>query len=61
MTSRVLLTATAIIVIAATPGAMESYLAWEQYPETRPYIVGWYVALIAMTLLAVSANIKIGG
>jgi hypothetical protein len=61
VSTRVLLTAVAIIVIAATPGAMESYLAWEQYPETRPYIVGWYVALVLMTLAAVSANIKIGG
>lgn len=61
MSTRILLTAIAIIVIAATPGAMESYLAWEQYPETRPYIVGWYVSLVVMTLLAVQSNIKIGG
>jgi len=61
VSSRVLLTAVAIVVIAATPGVMESYLAWEQYPETRAYIVGWYVALVVMTLAAVSANIRIGG
>jgi hypothetical protein len=61
MSNRVLLTAVAIVVIAATPGAMESYLAWQEFPETRPYIVGWYVALIVMVLVAVHANIGIGG
>jgi hypothetical protein len=58
---RLLLTAVAIVIIAATPGAAESYLAWHEFPETRTWIVGWYVALVVMVLLAVHANIGIGG
>lgn len=46
-----------IVAIAATPGIMESYLAWQQYPETRQWIVGAYLVLLALAILAVQTGI----
>lgn len=40
-----------IMYIAATPGIMEAYLAWHQYPESRVYIYGWYSGLVFVALL----------
>ena len=41
-----------IMFTAATPGVMESYLTWHQYPESRPFIIGWYVALGIVAAMA---------
>ena len=40
-----------IMYIAATPGIMEAYLAWHQYPESRKYIYGWYSGLVFVAFL----------
>lgn len=57
--SKVGLTVVAILLIAATPGIMESYLAWQQYPETRQFIIAWYVALAVTVIAAVGMNLKV--
>lgn len=58
MTGKQTLIALAIIALACTPGIMESYLAWQQYPGTRGFIVGWYLAVI---VLAVALAVSVGG
>lgn len=50
--SKAVLLVLVIAFIAATPGIMEAYLAWQSYPETRAYIVGWYAALLIVAILA---------
>lgn len=44
-----------IVFIAATPGIMESYISWQQYPESRKVIVIWYVLLFLVALFGSGA------
>jgi hypothetical protein len=52
---RTVILALVIMYIAATPGIMEAYLAWHQYPESRVYIYGWYSGLVFVAFLTAFA------
>lgn len=32
-----------VLIIAVTPTAFDAYDAWENHPNVRPLLVGWYL------------------
>lgn len=50
VSTRALLVAAVILVIAVTPTLLDAYRSWTEAPETRPWIIVIYIVAVVVAL-----------